>query len=165
VPFLDLSRIEVNSYGVFNRNRKARNAFMSIRLIGDKTLDELEPPAWGEPDYDSDLVQTCHRLRRKKLSEYDESDLRVMIGQGIGLRYLVPLSLDILEDNPLIEADYYPGDLLASLLQINPGFWSNAPDLRTRVESIVMGLEEIPQELMDDVASFAREPNKSTQRG
>jgi len=132
---------------------------MSIRLIGEKTLDELDPPAWGEPEYDSDLVQTCHRLRKKKLSEFDEADLRVMIGQGIGLRYLVPLALDILEKDPLIEADYYPGDLLASLLQQKPGFWSNASDLRTRVESIVTGLEEIPQELKDDVESFARAPN------
>ena len=28
------------------------------------TLDELDPSAWGEPEFNSHLVTTCHRLRR-----------------------------------------------------------------------------------------------------
>ena len=38
-----------------------------------KTLDELDPPAWGPPTYSSYLVTTCHRLSAKPLNEFDET--------------------------------------------------------------------------------------------
>lgn len=127
---------------------------MSFHSFKDKTLDELDPPAWGDPDYDSGLVHRCHRLRRVKLREFDEADLRVMIGQRIGLPYLVPLALDNLEQHPLVEAEFYPGDLLTSLLKLDDAYWSTALDHRERVETIVRGLEEIPTELESDIEPF-----------
>ena len=57
-----------------------------------KTLDELEGVAWGEPTFDSYLVTTCHRLRTKPVDEFSVEDLRIMIGQQIGLPHLVPLA-------------------------------------------------------------------------
>lgn len=127
---------------------------MSIRSYRDKTLDELDPPAWGEPEYDSGLVHRCHRLRKKKLGEFDGADLRVMIGQSIGLSYLIPLALEILDQQPLVDAEYYPGDLLASLLQLDSAYWSTALEHRARVEAIVRGLAEVPEELEGDVEGF-----------
>ena len=50
-----------------------------------KSLQELERDGWGQPDYDSHLVQTCHRLRRVPLADFTTEDLRIMIGQKIGL--------------------------------------------------------------------------------
>lgn len=51
----------------------------------DKTLEELDGEKWGEPSYDSYLVTNCHRLRRIPLKDFSVEDLRLMIGQGIGL--------------------------------------------------------------------------------
>ncbi|MBT8456786.1 MAG: hypothetical protein HKO95_00710 [Rhodobacteraceae bacterium] len=55
-----------------------------------QTLEYLEKDVWPDPDYDSHLVATCHRLRKKRLGEFEVEDLRIMIGQGIGLKYLLP---------------------------------------------------------------------------
>jgi len=91
--------------------------------IQEKTLEQLENDTWSEPTSESHLVTTCHRLRKVSLGEYDVEDFRIMIGQNIGLPYLIPLALDILNDNPLAEGDYYPGDLLKSVLTVDGEFW------------------------------------------
>ena len=65
--------------------------------------DELEGNAWNPPEYEATLVTTCHRLRK------------VPIGQQIGLLWLVPLALSVVEREPMAEGDCYPGDLLAAL--------------------------------------------------
>ena len=39
-----------------------------------------------------------------------------MIGQNIGLNFLIPLALDELKQNILAEGDFYEGDLLKSVL-------------------------------------------------
>ena len=69
-----------------------------------KSLEELEASDWGEPTYDSYLVTTIHRLRRVPLRQFSVEDLRIMIGQDIGLQYLVPLALEHLRKNLRAEA-------------------------------------------------------------
>jgi hypothetical protein len=83
------------------------------------TLEQLENDVWPEPKPEeaTRLVTTCHRLRRKDIDDFSTEDLRVMLGQGIGLPHLAPLAIAILEDNPLIEGDLYPGDLLTALIR------------------------------------------------
>ena len=44
--------------------------------------------------------------------ELTTENLRILIGQQIGLECLVPLALDALEQSPFESGDYYPGDLL-----------------------------------------------------
>ncbi|NBD27408.1 hypothetical protein GT019_26350 [Paenibacillus sp. T1] len=59
----------------------------------DKTLEELEGEIWGQPQFCSNLVIRCHELRRKPLMSFSIEDLRIMIGQGFSLKYLVPVAL------------------------------------------------------------------------
>jgi hypothetical protein len=59
-----------------------------------KTLQELEGQDWGDSDFPSYLVRTCHALRRKPLRDFTVEDLRIMIGQNIGLNYLMPLAIE-----------------------------------------------------------------------
>lgn len=80
-----------------------------------KTLEELEGEEWGCPEYNSHLSITCYDLRKKPISSFDSENLRIMIGQKLSLDYLIPLALEILEDNIFSEGDYYSGDLLDSL--------------------------------------------------
>ena len=58
------------------------------------------------------------------LKQYPLEDLRLMIAQNVGLRYLVPLALDHLERHPLAEGDFYPGDLLTAVARLPDAFWS-----------------------------------------
>jgi hypothetical protein len=102
----------------------------------DKSLQELEASDWGEPTCDSHLVTTIHRLRRVPLRQFSVEDLRIMIGQNIGLQYLVPLALGHLRKNPLAEGDFYPGDLLKMMLTADPTFWRDHPQWRKEIEEI-----------------------------
>jgi CDI immunity proteins len=83
----------------------------------------LENDFWKENEYESSLVERCHALRKVALNNFSIDDLRVMIGQEIGLKYLVPIALEKLEINLFVEGNYYEGDLLKQLLEINTGFW------------------------------------------
>jgi hypothetical protein len=88
-----------------------------------KSLQELEGQDWGDPTYNSHLVTECHRLRRVPLQDFSAGNLRIMMGQQIGLPYLIPLAIECLRDDPLLEAEFYCGDLLVSTLKVDPQFW------------------------------------------
>jgi len=88
-----------------------------------KSLENLEKDIWNEPEYSSHLVTTCHKLRKKKLKDFDIEDLRIMIGQDIGLNFLIPLALEELKQNILAEGDFYEGDLLKSVLTSEIDYW------------------------------------------
>jgi hypothetical protein len=102
----------------------------------DKSLQDLEQSDWGDPTYDSYLVTTVHRLRCVPLRQFSVEDLRIMIGQSIGLPYLVPLALQHLRRDPLAEGDFYPGDLLKSVLTAHRDFWRDHPQWRDEVRDI-----------------------------
>src|SRR4029077_6378141 len=102
----------------------------------DKSLQELEGSDWGEPTYDSHLVTTIHRLRRVPLRQFSVEDLRIMMGQNIGLKYLIPLALEHLRKDPLADGDFYPGDLLKIVLTADPKFWLDHPQWHNEVQEI-----------------------------
>ena len=101
------------------------------------TLEELDGEDWGTPSYDSSLVKNCHRLRRVPLKDFRIEDLRIMIGQEIGLEYLLPLALVELEKDHLAEGDFYPGDLLKNVLGVSRAFWLQHPELKERMDAVV----------------------------
>ncbi len=105
-------------------------------MDGTQTLEQLDGKDWGEPTYDSYLVATVHRLRRKLIAEFTVEDLRLMLGQNVGVEHLVPSALDHLEQDPFISGDFYPGDLLGVVLSINPGYWRAHPNDAVRIGAI-----------------------------
>jgi hypothetical protein len=81
-----------------------------------RTLDELEGTTWGEPPPKASyLVGTLHALRKKPLNEFTTEDLRICIAQNVGLRWLVPRALPVLEQNPLAAGDFYEGERATTL--------------------------------------------------
>lgn len=87
------------------------------------TLENLEKDYWENPKYCSHLVKRCHELRKVPLGEFSTEDLRIMIGQGIGLTYLIPLALEVLTKDLFAEGDFFEGDLLKNVLRIDTVFW------------------------------------------
>jgi hypothetical protein len=119
-----------------------------------KSLDQLDPPAWGEPTFDSYLVKRCHRLRTKPVGDFTVEDLRMMIGQQIGLEHLVPLAIEVLERNPLAAGNYYPGDLLNNVLTINDALWLAHPLWRERLSAVLASWTDVPEDVREAVALF-----------
>jgi hypothetical protein len=107
-----------------------------MRFDRNKSLQELEGDDWGEPTFGSHLVTECHRLHRVPLRDFTIEDLRITIGQSIGLPYLAVLALERLQDDPFAEGDCYPCDLLANMLRADAKFWRNHPELRAQLVEI-----------------------------
>ena len=94
-----------------------------------RTIEQLEATAWPEPPADAThLVRRCHALRRVPLERLGPADLRVLIGQNIALKYLMPIALRLLKSNPMLETEYYPGDLLVSAMAVGRAFWTSSPE-------------------------------------
>lgn len=127
---------------------------MTRPLDRTRTLDELDPPAWGSPKHESYLVTTCHRLRTLPLETLGIEDLRILIGQGIGLHWLMPLALEKLEANPLVQGDCYPGDLLKSVLGVPAESWAREWEWRDRLRPVLASVDCLPKEVADAVAAF-----------
>lgn len=108
-----------------------------------RTLDTLDPPAWGPAPPDATfLVRRCHELRTKPLRDVTVEDLRTMIGQQIALKHLVPLALERLQEDPLARGDHSPGDLLASVLRADAALWEWSPDLDVSLRNVIEDLDE-----------------------
>ena len=80
-----------------------------------KTLENLEKNFWVESDGDSHLQRRCHELRKIPLGSLTTEDLRLMIGQQIGLDYLIPLALEVLTFDLFAAGDFFDGDLLKNV--------------------------------------------------
>jgi hypothetical protein len=123
-----------------------------------KTLQDLDGESWGEVTFPSHVVKECHRLHQTLLCDFRVEDLRLMIGQQIGTPYLLPLAIEQLRINPLAEGDFFPGDLLLSVLRIDRAFWQQYPAWWREVHGILEQLTDAPKELAEAANSFNREP-------
>ncbi|SFF07619.1 hypothetical protein SAMN05518672_11585 [Chitinophaga sp. CF118] len=104
----------------------------------DKTLEELGLLFPGGPKEGSSyLVETVNKLRKKKLKDYTVEDLRLMIGQNIGINILMPIAIYKLKENPFLEGDFYPGDLLVSVLESSCNFCKDNPSYGGMLNQIV----------------------------
>lgn len=123
-----------------------------------RSLDALDPPSWDAAAPDATfLVRRCHELRRKPIEDVEVEDLRLMIGQSIGLRHLVPFALDRLEGDPLAEGDYFPGDLLLNVLRIDLSFWTTYPTLSVQLDGVLDAISpssRLDAELSEQISAF-----------
>jgi hypothetical protein len=101
-------------------------------------------------------------LRRKPLDEFNTEDLRIMIGQNIGLRYLIPLALDRLTRNTFVSGDFYRGDLLGVVLRAERAFWLQSPSELARAQQLaVQALQNLPRlKTTDDIRASLVESAK-----
>ncbi|NLR74397.1 contact-dependent growth inhibition system immunity protein [Leeia aquatica] len=101
-----------------------------------QTLTQLERQEWGPAQSSSSLTVSCHQLRHKPLGQMTVEDLRILIGQDIGLPYLMPLALDTLQNDPLAKGQHYPGDLLCAVLRASSAFYQKYPAYRLAVREL-----------------------------
>jgi hypothetical protein len=124
------------------------------------TIQQLEGEDWGDPPPGStSLVGRCTELRRKPLDQFTVEDLRIMLGQEMAVPILLPLAIEALVDDPLAEGDFYPGDLLVSVLRLPDSAWTTIPEGRQRLFAAVAALEldmneaDLPRNVRNAVAA------------
>ena len=110
----------------------------SLSHFQHQSLEILERQSWGEAlNAPTNLVRRCIELRKIPIADFSASDLRLMIGQQFGLPYLIPIAIEKLQGNLLVEADYYEGDLLSTVLDIDAKFWKSNPNYWTQVSKLL----------------------------
>ena len=60
-----------------------------------------------------------------------------MIGQEIGLYYLMPLEIETLTDNLFAEGDIYEGDQLKNVLNLDSKFWDDNKNYWQQLNNII----------------------------
>jgi hypothetical protein len=124
------------------------------------SLADLLPERYGGDQStanDTPLARRCNALLKKPLDAFQAEDLRVMILQGIAIEYLVPMALDLLENDPLVKGDYYPGDLLNAVLSVTPSYWTMKPTDSERLDLVVSRMTIIPEELEESLRQYRSE--------
>jgi len=119
-----------------------------------KQLGAFPDLSTGGEDWPSALVSTCKRLYEKPLQDFIIEALRIMIGQEIGLEFLVPMALERLAENPFEHGDYYPGDLLMNLLRFPAGFSHKHQDLTWELADIVHDAASTIDTLLPEIQRF-----------
>jgi len=121
-----------------------------------KSLESLEKKTWPalSSDEGSYLIKTCNSLRKKQLQDFTTEDLRIMIGQEIGLYFLMPLAIETLTDNLFAEGDYYEGDLLKSVLDVDTKFWDDNKDYWQQLNELIKNRRQEIKEMKFDLSKF-----------
>lgn len=120
----------------------------SLKELGFKKLNPILP--------ESPMVKKVFNLYEKPLSSFSVEDLRLMIGQEVALEFLMPIAIELLEENPFVSGDYFYGDLLQSVLSVKRSFWQNNIDLYWQVAEIVTALPQIIEDLLIEIKEFEK---------
>lgn len=103
-----------------------------------KSLEALERQDWGDPvTAPTNLVKRCIELSKVPVDTFTLSDFRLMIGQQFGLPFLIPIAIERLQDDIFVEADYYEGDLLSNVLDVDAAFWKNNQNWWTQLNALI----------------------------
>ncbi|MFB6843873.1 contact-dependent growth inhibition system immunity protein [Streptomyces sp. NPDC056373] len=112
-----------------------------------QSLEQLEGKRWPEPPQDStSLVRSVHKLRRRPIGALEPDELARLIGQDVGLPWLLPLAVEILRATAPDQAagGWYDDDLLYAVLTRRPDVWADAPDLARTLKEAVAILTDSP---------------------
>ncbi len=121
-----------------------------------KSLESLEKKIWPtlSSDEGSYLIKTCIALRKKQLQYFTTEDLRIMIGQEIGLYFLIPLAIETLTDNLFAEGDMYEGDLLKNVLDLDTKFWDDNKNYWQQLNEIIKDRRHEIAKMKFDIFKF-----------
>ena len=95
---------------------------------------------------DRSMNRSGQRVCPAQEEAFTPSDLRMMIGQNIGTKYLLPIALDIVEHDPFVDATFYKGDLLNVVLLAERECFSpsNLGRIQRIAENIFPKIREMP---------------------
>ncbi|MDD2982488.1 MAG: contact-dependent growth inhibition system immunity protein [Crocinitomicaceae bacterium] len=109
-----------------------------LKKIKNKSIAELEGYKWqgSIPTKESSFLERrFYELHDRKLQDLILTDVDLYIEQEYGLKYVIPIALDILDRDILIKVDY-EGELLFNILSVKSDFWSDNPEMKMRLTEI-----------------------------
>ncbi|MEV8531986.1 contact-dependent growth inhibition system immunity protein [Streptomyces sp. NPDC051211] len=124
-----------------------------------RSLEQLEGRRWPDPPQDStSLVKVVHALRRRPVEQLTVEELARLIGQEVGLRWLMPVALEILRETAPGQAagGFYDDDLLTAVLTVNPDFWRAEPGPAAELREILGILVDLGPYIEPDAERFLK---------
>lgn len=94
-------------------------------MLNSKSIAELENIKCTDCGLDSYVVRTSLNALKKPLNQLDIEEIRLLITQKLGVKYLIPAAVNALEDDLFQEVTYYDGDLLNAVLNLPVSFWND----------------------------------------
>ncbi|WP_420549752.1 contact-dependent growth inhibition system immunity protein [Curvivirga sp.] len=110
--------------------------------------------------FSSDLARKCDDAKRKKIKDLSASEIRLLISQKIGLKYLIPIAVEILEQDILIETEYYKGDLAVALFECNVENLDLDKETKTKIWEIAIELNTLSRTISEDILPLLPEAAK-----
>jgi hypothetical protein len=104
--------------------------FKSLEILEGENLAQVSKEQ-------SSIVKRLCTLWKTPVYEFEVDDIRFMIGQGHGLKYMLIEAIALLEENLLTEGDYYQGDLLNAVLELNATQWGQFKEQWDKVDSLL----------------------------
>lgn len=101
------------------------------------SLEQLEGVAWEEPDQaDTVMVQRLHALRKKPIGSLTDDEVRLAVSQRVGAPFILDVAFQRLTRDPLLDANFYPGDLLSALIRAKDDLWAKRAHLRSQLAEL-----------------------------
>ena len=120
-----------------------------------RSLSELTNIEFVRDDSGSSLARRVRAACDVPIGQLDPGRVALLIRQDVGRDHVIRRALDILQQDPLIEAQVSRGDLLRTVLDLPHEFWTHHEEDYQTVHQILMELDEAIDELTPSRASFA----------
>lgn len=113
-----------------------------------KTLEDLTGLRVGDPDVaETPLIKWIIRSWKKPLCDLSDDEIGRLVVQRDGFPYILDLVWPKLENDPLFDGGYYPGDVLSSLIKCDPQIWGARPNYQARLDTLYQqALDRNPEE-------------------
>ncbi|MFF7414208.1 contact-dependent growth inhibition system immunity protein [Streptomyces lydicus] len=140
-----------------HKSTLCENSMKSRPFDRRRSIEELEGSTWPDPPEGStSLVTSVHALRRRPVGDLTPEELARLIGQNVGLPWLLPLALEFLRDTAPHQAagGWYDDDLLSAVLTRKADVWSASPELAHQVDGILNVLTDLSPHIQRDIRRF-----------
>jgi hypothetical protein len=102
-----------------------------------KSIDQLQSVSQRDQASPAGIGSRCYQYRQIPVKDLSKEQVRLLLSQDIGTIFLLHRTIQILEEDILADGDFYPGDLLSALLNVNKAYWKNNPELAGRLYSLL----------------------------
>ena len=102
-----------------------------------QSLAELEGLEIPPGAYGMGSLAWLSRAMVSPMGQLGPAELRLLLGHGRGLRWVIPAALERLEREPFAAGDRGPGDLLGAALTVDPAEWTRDPSWGERLARVV----------------------------
>jgi hypothetical protein len=102
-----------------------------------KSIEQLENVFLSDYDFETSLVANVHAYRKVPIEDLSAEQIRLLIGQNIGLEFLIPKAMEFLTADILTDATFYEGDLLVAVISCNADYWNTHPTCKEQIYRLI----------------------------